>query len=519
MGIINTDTKLAVIYLRVSTEEQVDNFSLETQEKICTQEAERRGMEIVKIFKEEGRSAKNIIGRPVLIELLEYCRKNKKTINAVIVYRLDRVSRQLQDYLAIRKKLADCDIAIISASEPTGNSPTEKFIESMLACFAQMDNDVKSERTKNGLKARFLAGLTSGTPPMGYISENGYAVKDPKTWDKVKEAWDLMATGTKTLREMAELMNKWGIKQRFHNKEMVIQPQTLSRIFHNKYYIGILTSGKYPEEVRGQHLPMVTEALFYRVQAVLDGRNTNINVPLARRNKDNSEFPLRRILICDKCLKPVTGGWSKGKYARYAYYRCQKDCKSPSISAEKVHAEVAHHLSTITPTKEGLDAFIALLRRTYYQRVTQLQQRRDEADKELKRLYELRQSLIQKNLNGIYSDELFKEQNKIVEGQIANIQLTKDDALLAKYNLEAIVNFMKEKFANLGTTYQMSNLSQVRVLLCSIFPSGLRWSYPGFYNSQISLLYQSIRMFDADSVTSGAAGETRTPTTFTVEGS
>ncbi|HUD44502.1 MAG TPA: recombinase family protein, partial [Patescibacteria group bacterium] len=464
----------------------------------------------VRIFKEEGRSAKNIIGRPVLIELLEYCRKNKKTIDAVIVYRLDRVSRQLQDYLSIRKKLADCDIAIISASEPTGNSPTEKFVESMLACFAQMDNDVKSERTKNGLKARFLAGLTSGTPPMGYKSENGYAVKDPNTWDKVKEAWELMATGTKTLREMATLMNKWGIKQRFHNKEMMIQPQTLSRIFRNKYYIGILTSSKYPEEVRGQHLPMVTEALFYRVQAVIDGRNTNINVPLARRNKDNSEFPLRRILLCDKCSKPVTGGWSKGKYARYAYYHCQNCRKAPSISAEKVHAEIVHYLSTITPTKEGLDAFLALLRRTYYQRVTQLQKRRDEADKELKRLYELRQSIIQKNLNGIYSDELFKEQNKIVESQIANIQITKDDALLAKYNLEAIVKFMKEKFASLGTTYQMSNLSQVRVLLCSIFPSGLRWNYPGLLNTSISPIYQSIRMFDADSVTSGAGGETRT---------
>lgn len=50
--------------------------------------------------------------------------------------------------------------------------------------------------------------------------------------------------------------------------------------------------------------------------------------------------------------------------------------------------------------------------------------------------------------------------------------MTKDDALLAKYNLEAIVNFMKDKFANLGTTYQMSTLSQIRVLIGSIFPSG-----------------------------------------------
>ncbi len=105
--IINNDTKRAIIYIRVSTDEQVDNFSLETQQKICVQEAERRGMEIVQTFREEGKSAKTILGRPVLIELIEFCRKNKRNLDAVIVYRIDRVSRQLQDYLAIRKRLAE----------------------------------------------------------------------------------------------------------------------------------------------------------------------------------------------------------------------------------------------------------------------------------------------------------------------------------------------------------------------------------------------------------------------------
>ena len=70
-NMIYADGKRAILYLRVSTEEQVDNFSLETQEEICRKEAEKRGFEIVEIFKEEGRSAKNIIGRPVIIVLLD----------------------------------------------------------------------------------------------------------------------------------------------------------------------------------------------------------------------------------------------------------------------------------------------------------------------------------------------------------------------------------------------------------------------------------------------------------------
>jgi site-specific DNA recombinase len=62
----------AVVYLRVSTEEQVENYSLDTQAEICQKEAERRGLGLIKVFREEGRSAKNIQGRPTLIELLEY---------------------------------------------------------------------------------------------------------------------------------------------------------------------------------------------------------------------------------------------------------------------------------------------------------------------------------------------------------------------------------------------------------------------------------------------------------------
>lgn len=164
---------------------------------------ERRSIEVLKTFREEGRSAKTIQGRPVLIELLEYCRKHKREVDAVIVYRLDRVSRQTDDYLAIRRKLVECEIVLISATEPTGNTPAEKFIETMLAGFAQMDNDVRGERAKNGLWARFKAGLYNGALPLGYVSQGGYASKDPQTFDKLQTAWKLMATGSTSLESMA----------------------------------------------------------------------------------------------------------------------------------------------------------------------------------------------------------------------------------------------------------------------------------------------------------------------------
>ena len=167
---IYADGKKAVLYLRVSTEEQVDNFSLDTQEEICRKEADKRGYEITEVFREEGRSAKTITGRPVLIQLLEFCRKQKHRVQAVLVYRLDRVSRITADYLAIRKKLTENGVTIVSATEPTGDSPTEKLVETILAGFAQLDNDIRSERSRNGLKARFLSGMiVTGQVPLGYL--------------------------------------------------------------------------------------------------------------------------------------------------------------------------------------------------------------------------------------------------------------------------------------------------------------------------------------------------------------
>ena len=499
------DLGKAVIYLRVSTEEQVDNYSLETQENICKKEAERMKIEITRVFREEGRSAKTITGRPALVEMLEYCRKNKKEIGIVIVYRLDRISRQTADYLAIRKKLAECEITLISATEPTGDSPTEKFVETMLAGFAQMDNDVRSERSKNGMRARFLAGLSNGYVPMGYLNQNGYAIKDPETFDKMKKAWDLMASGTKSLRGITAYLIKQGIKggRRGDKKDRILRHQTMNTIFRNKFYTGKIVSKKYDLEVQGQHPAMITEEQFYKVQSILDGRNTLIASPLTRRNVDNPDFPLRRIVKCTTCGASMTAAWCKGKRKHYPFYFCLNKCKGLNTSMAKIDKETKNLLDNIKLNGKAVELFNAWLRRKYYERLSTLQKRRDSADIELKKLYEFRQSLIEKNISGVYSDDIFKEQNQIVQNKIKDFQITKNDDMIQKYNLEAITNFVKSKLDNVTKTFEESNLQQKRMILCSIFPSGLHWNGTAYSNTKISEFYTELMGLKKDSVVFG----------------
>lgn len=500
---VYADGKRAIIYLRVSTEEQVDNFSLGSQEEICRKEAEKKGYEIVQVFREEGRSAKNILGRPVLISLLEYGRKNKNKVHALIVYRLDRISRQTADYLAIRKKLGENGITIISATEPTGDSPTEKLVETMLAGFAQLDNDIRSERARNGLRARFLSGLISGKPPIGYKFQSSFAVKDVETWDKVKDAWDLMATGTKSLAEMGQIMTDWGLREIHGKKAHIIRPQTANRIFRLKFYMGILVSSVYPEEVTGQHVPMITEQQFYKVQAILDGRNPN-KVALSHRVSVNPEFPLRRIIKCSRCGMGLTGSRSKGRQLRYSYYRCGGSCNNSSIKKEILENSLIELLKQITPSKECLDLFLSFLHKAYYERFSRLKMIKNDADNEIARLKELRKTIVEKNLSEVYSDEIFKEQNAIIEDKLIKAQIAKEDSMVEKYNIEGVTTFLKTLLADLGETYKRSNISQIKVLLGSIFPSGIAWNYNGTWNHKISPIYQSIRGFSGVAIPSGA---------------
>ena len=484
--------KNAIIYLRVSSEEQIENYSLDTQEDLCRREATRLGYEIAEVFREEGRSAKNITGRPELLKLLDFCRRNRRNIDAVIVYRIDRLSRQTVDYLGIRKKLADYGIKLLSASEPTGNSPAEKLLETIVASFAQHDNDVRSERTKNGLRARYMSGLCTGKPPMGYVLEHGYAIKDGKTFELVKKAWDLMLTGTKSLAEMANIMNEWGLRKVVAGKEYRLRAQSADRIFRHKFYAGIMTSTKYPDEVRGQHVPMITEEQFYKVQAIIDGRN-RCGMTVGKRLKDNPDFPLRRSIQCGKCNGPLTGGWSKGRTKKYAYYICKNRCGAPSIAVQTLNESLVKFLHEITPPKEKLELFLFLLRKFFNQNMANIRVKREKSEHEIQELNDLKQTLLLKNLKGVVADEDYQVQSKKLKTQIVDAEKILGGTIFDKYTMDDVDRFMREKFADLGKTYDDTKDPGVRrVLLGSISPAGLSWQYSGLSNQQFSAEYQVI---------------------------
>jgi hypothetical protein len=162
------------------------------------------------------------------------------------------------------------------------------------------------------------------------------------------------------------------LREEYLGNEHKLRAQSVNTIFRNKFYMGILTSAKHPEEVRGKHVPMITERQFYKVQAILDGRNLN-SVVLAKRTFDNPEFPLRRIIKCSLCGKGMTGAWSKGRSSKYAYYRCSSSCPGVSVNAFEIDKAIISMLKEITPTDKCLELFITFLERTFNERSLMIQ--------------------------------------------------------------------------------------------------------------------------------------------------
>src|SRR5438132_5898665 len=191
----------AVIYVRVSTKEQTENLSLSTQLKACEEYCERQGFEVLARFREEGESAKTA-DRTELQELLHFCRTNKGRVQFVVVFNLTRFAREKYDHFALRAHLKSLGISLRSATEPIDDTSTGKLMEGVLAAFAQFDNDVRSEKTRAGMRAALELGRWVFLAPLGYMNApramGKSLVHDPRRGPLVRRAFEEYATGEGT---------------------------------------------------------------------------------------------------------------------------------------------------------------------------------------------------------------------------------------------------------------------------------------------------------------------------------
>ena len=479
--------KVDVIYIRVSSKEQLKNNSLEVQEEMCRKYSERAGHAVLAVFKEKGESAKTM-DRTQLTLMIKFCEKNRKQIGRIVFYSVNRMSRDVADYQILRKLFEKRGISIVSVTEPFDGSPAGKLQENILSAFAQFDNDVRSVRTIEGMRARLLKGLWSTIAPWGYRNTRDdldkkiispHSEKAPV----VKMLFEQYVTGKHTFRELAKMANKLGQRSRHGMK---ISNQLVAKIITNPAYYGMIVYPKLDISLMGSHEPIITEQLFKKAQ---DVRNGIVGRKMPR-NKDNEDFPLRGIR-CDGCGKNLTGGFTTKRNRKYPYYNCHNsDCpKKKSIPKKDLENDFTNFLLELTPDDfffDGLKEAIKLAHKVELNSITsseikiniKIAELNNNKDKLLNLKYE----------GGLSTNEFLLRNNelndKIKEWENSLISLSPPE-LEVDNVIDSGIEFMKQFPEN----WKKVHVKDLRVLRPLLFPQNLIYSYPSIKTLELSPVY------------------------------
>lgn len=352
-------TKRAAIYIRVSSDKQVEGYSLDQQLEICQQFCKSRGWHHTATFCDDGYSAKTT-ERPAFQEMLSAASIGEFDI--IVVHKLDRFSRSIVDVLVTLRELEKTGITFSSASEVFDfSTPWGMVILVLIAAFAEWYLANLSEETKKGKLGRALDGEYGGRLAFGYTAHykihggDGTAVPDPVTSKGYRLALDLARTGRYSLNAIAKTLNEEGFRPTGRaGKKRSLEYWThdsVSTMLKNRFYLGEITHrGK---TLPGNHAPLCTIEEWEEAQQAMTARSL-IDSGV---NKNTRVYLFSNIIKCAHCGIPMRGSYGVnkrgGKNVERRYYRCMArehhiDCPQRMIRADEYEALVGEWLTKIT---------------------------------------------------------------------------------------------------------------------------------------------------------------------------
>ncbi len=495
----------AVIYCRVSTEEQVKNMSLPTQEKACRDYCARQGYVVGDddLFIDRGESAKTT-DRPEFLRMVAHCRAHKGRIHAVVVYALTRFSRNTADHFAIASLLRGFGVMLRSVTEPFDDSPFGRAMEGMLAVMAQLDNDVKSDLTIRRMKAAIQRGRWVWGAPLGYRKKNDRAlpslVPDPDVAPLVQRAFAIAAAGEYSGRALWTHLRALGLKGQAGAP--LVRSRFLAML-KNPIYMGVIqVAGWEGEAQRGDFDPLVSPELFRAVQQRIAGARTNPG----RRHRNHPDFPLRRFVRCGRCERPLTGSWSRGRSKAYAHYHCLAGCTRVSkLALEDAFVQLVERL---TPAPEYVCYVRAVALDLWREQAATDRQQRAQLQACLTKIDGQLGTLDQAYIydRRIDVDTYQRERGALRERQTV-LRLELSEALISESELEGLLDFAEHALRHASAFWTAAATTDEKIAIQStLFPEGLVWQP----TSRSAGRFQSAR----DASPAGAFLEPRSVFTF-----
>jgi len=346
------------IYTRVSTDNQViDGESLDEQEKKLLDYCRLRDWQVVKVYREEGRSGKNL-ERPKFKKLIKDIENG--VIDTIVIKKVDRLSRSILDFEKTYNFFERNKINLVSLQEnfDTATAIGRAIIRTVLV-FAQLEREQTAERTLDVMEYRAQQGLwNGGYSPLGYDydKEKGELVVNEKEMKIVRLIFNkYLELGS--YQEVAKYVNGLGYKSKeYINRKgerkggRKFIDTTIGQILKNSIYIGkIRYNGKM---YNGKHKAIIDEEIFDQVQNLIE-KNRRKNSNIKKVGKHN--FILEGLVRCGYCGSIMTSKWAVSKGKRYFYYECtsvehsgKEACQVRQISASALEEIIIERIEQIS---------------------------------------------------------------------------------------------------------------------------------------------------------------------------
>lgn len=481
MESINSSEKSrVVIYIRVSTKEQVDEGnSLVTQERICRQYADKQGWDVVKVFSDRGESAKTA-DRAELQAMLAYCNEKKNRIQFALVYKVDRVARNTDDYSYIRLSLKKARVDLRSATEVLENTPVGRFLENTLANVAQFDNDVRAERSSNGMKEAVREGRYVWMAPVGYdnVSVAGKATIAPNTVmaPLLLQAFQNIASENYSTDEAWKKTTQDGLRKK--NGKSVTRGYFHAMLKYELYTGWI---NKFSEKHKGVFAAIVPESLFHRVQKVLEKRGRKCDSYVT----DNPEFPLRRFISSPTAIK-LTGAFSTGrKGVKYPLYRFRDG--GTNYRRDDFHILFAAFMDSFAIGEERLAKLQQFVRERF---ITSTKNEREHVGRvqgRLTAIHELQSNLVERMSD--ISPDVLKRQMERLEKEETDLKALLGDTVHELPNVDEALSYAREYLRSPSTVWASSPIQTRLKLQRFQFPSGVVFNGEIFETSEVSCIF------------------------------
>ena len=339
----STENRRAVIYARYSSHSQRD-VSIDQQVKACRRFTDQQDIEIVDVYEDRATTGTNDRRPGFQQMMLDAARSGW---DYVIVYTLDRFSRNRYDSAVNKRTLKGYGIKVLSAMENISDDPTGVLMESMLEGLAEYYSAELSRKIRRGMEDNASKCLCNGQIPYGYKrGEDGRFAIDEFEASIVQEIYRKVRDGSR-LCDIIHSLNERGIKNK---RGLAWSRSTFNKLLSNERYTGIYI---YKDiRIPGGMPRIIDQPLFDAVQLIMHTKKNprKNNAPDAapqRRRQENGIYYLTGKLYCGHCHSPMIGVSGRSKNGPlYYYYTCkgkrtEHKCQKKNVSRDFIEKFIA----------------------------------------------------------------------------------------------------------------------------------------------------------------------------------